>query len=675
MNKLDKKIISKLGPYFYRLAESSQDVFWVRSLDFKTQIYVSPAFERVWGSSVQLLYSNPGLWQNLVVKTDKDRMRQELMEWQASSEPGQVFEVRYSIKTAAGEIKLIHDTGMPICDGDKRIGYVGAAKDMTSSILTTIKDNVVDYFRFFAERCNSIFWVRSLDGDKQLYVSPAYEQIWGKSCESLYEEPTSWLDTIHPEDRDHCLANISIRAVRSRVEGPQRFENRFRIIRPDGEIRWIKDINFVIDNEAGEQIGFAGIAEDITQDALREKSLLEAKEQAEKANQTKFDFLAMMSHELRTPLNAILGMTQILTSFDLGDEFRDKVDVIAQSGQNLLHLLNDILDFAKLEVGKLSFTKEAIPVFCFVEQVVVDMMDVARNKNIALETDMDVDVPANIYGDSKRLRQILINLISNAIKFTDKGYVKIKINCLQRTNKVSTLCFTIEDTGIGIEDGKLDSIFRRFQQIDSVYQRKYDGVGLGLAIVKELVERMDGSIAVSSEAGLGSQFTCIIPFDLIATDTKKNAKVLKHSPSKAVNPVAMKSITNFRAKVLVVEDNAINQKIAKALLEQLGCEVDLVSDGKQALYSASDDYDIIFMDIGLPDVDGFEVTRRIRAKSTIKKRIPIIAMTAHVFGHDRKHCFEVGMDEVVAKPVMQDNLIEVLHRWARVEKEAEETQC
>ena len=634
------KIINKLGPYFYKLAEKSQDVFWIKSTDFQSQLYVSPAYETIWGRSCQSLYASPSDWINTVVIKDRDRLRQQLMEWQANTKAGHAYDAEYRVTDHRGEIHWIQDVGFPIYDGRKCIGYAGIAQDITRKKLHLKEVNEASrFFQFFVEKIRGTFWVKDPAGQRQIYVSPGYEKLWGQSCDTLYENPDAWLDAVLPEDLNNEEIDLPHLGSNQR-DSKKTSQFRFRIRHPDGGIRWIKDTHFPI-KDRDELIGYAGIAEDVTEDVLRETELREAKENAEKANQTKSDFLAMMSHELRTPLNAILGMAQILKTSKLTETQKDQIDVVTQSGQNLLALLNDLLDFAKLEVGKLSFTNEFIDLRALTNTLISDMLVQASQKNIDLKLNCGPDVPDKIVGDAKRIRQILINLISNAIKFTEKGYVQLTVSCLQKNLKEATLYFTVEDTGLGIEQSKLDTIFSRFEQVDSVYQRKYEGVGLGLAIVKELVEKMGGSTAVSSEVGVGSQFSCILPFQLQASALsvqEASAKKLKRSHK--VLPSMTKA--NFDMNVLVVEDNLINQKVSKILLEQVGCKVDIADCAKEALEKVKKPYDIVFMDIGLPDMDGFQVVEKIREREAPEQHVPIVAMTAHVFAHDRKRCFEVG---------------------------------
>lgn len=681
----EKRIISKLGPYFYKLAENSRDVFWIRSADYKTLRYVSPAYEEIWGDSCQELYKDPSRWVNSVTIEDRDKLRQQLMEWQAHNSPDNIHTANFRIRTQNAEIRWIRDIGFPIYEDGKCIGYAGVAQDITSEKehLKRLED-VSYFFRFFADKVLSVFWIKDAECKRQLYVSPAFEEIWGHSCDSLYQTPSLWVDSVLQED----LSNLG-----PPPEKPS--ERRYRIRRSDGGIRWIKDNCFPIRAEGGKILGYAGTAEDITASVQREEELREAKELAEKANRAKSDFLAMMSHELRTPLNAILGMAQILDQSELNSTQQDQLEVITQSSNNLLSLLNDLLDFSKLEVGKLSFVDEPVNLLTVVNRVINNLKPSAEEKGVDLSFDIAEKVPQHIMGDANRLRQILANLITNAIKFTHDGHVKVSIDCLQTNDRKTTLHFAVEDTGVGIEASKLPLIFDRFQQVSSVYQSKHDGVGLGLAIVKELVERMGGTITVTSEIGVGSQFNCVVPFSMegvpkpqavealrpvkacaavpqpsnlrsavVGATVAQNGCASNLSSERGIDFLKRSNDSVFNLNVLVVEDNLINQRISRALLEQVGCHVDIAETGKSAIDKMKNTYDIVFMDIGLPDMNGFEAVSYIRKHETQGKRVPIVALTAHVFAHDRKKCFDVGMDEVMSKPIMREDLIAVLKRWA-----------
>lgn len=648
--------ITDLAKYFYKLAERSEDVFWIMSADYQNQLYVGPAFEKIWGQSPQKLYQTPDSWIEMVVPEDREIVLAEIEKVKVS-QVSETYPYKFRIKRPDGEIRWIQDICFPLFDANnERFGYAGIAKDVTEKQHLIELEEATRIFQFFAEKTRSVFWVYDPIKKKQIYVSPAYEKVWGRSCESLYNDPNTWLDAVVPED---YKPNTSLDARLQKLEqhGPDfQYEDRYRIMHPSGTIIWIKDTSFPIYNRKNKFLGFAGIAEDITKEVLHEKQLEEAKLRAEEANQAKADFLAMMSHELRTPLNAILGMAQILRMKGIPEELDDCVSIISQSGNNLLSLVNDILDFAKLEVGSLSFAEEPLDLQLLISQVISSLHSHATEKGIALKLDYADDAPTLVFGDAKRVRQILVNLLGNALKFTMKGYIEARVRCVNLAAKQTTLSITIIDTGIGIPQNKLGFIFERFSQVDSIYQRKYTGTGLGLAISKELVERMGGTIQVSSQVGKGSEFNFTLPFHLPLSILERPLQPrMEREPNKKFN---------CNLHVLLVEDNSINQKIAKIMLEDIGCSVDILDHGQAVLNNLFklDSYDIIFMDIGLPDISGFDVVTHIRRHDFLNNT-PIIAMTAHILERDKQRCFVVGMDDIIAKPISHEELIKTVQYW------------
>jgi PAS domain S-box-containing protein len=641
--------IEDLAKYFYKLAELSQDVFWIKSIDLK-QLYVSPAYEVIWGSTCQSLYESPESWIDFVVVNDRKKI---LSEFHKPPVRGTSSVLDYRIMRADHQIRWIHEVFFPIFDANQEcIGFAGIAKDNTSE-----KEKIAEleeasrFFKFFAEKIQSVFWVRDTKMNRQLYLSPAYEKIWGRPREHLYQDPDSWIDTLVPEDRDGPHAAETLVKESEKNESDTHAEKRYRIKRPDGEIRWIKDTSFPIYDDKKEFLGFAGIAEDITKYVLHDQELQEAKERAETANQAKANFLAMMSHELRTPLNAVLGMAQIMRMKKPSKEFDDCVSVILEAGNGLLSLVNDILDFAKLEVGKLSFSIEPLNLLTLSSQVVDGLVHQAKLKNITLDFNYPEHFPTQVMGDAKRIKQILINLLGNAIKFTEQGKVELNFSCVKKTTRNVTFCISVSDSGIGIDKNKLDFIFEKFSQIDSSYQRRHQGTGLGLAITKELVEKMGGNIEVQSELGKGSNFSVTLTFPL--------HNHIVHLPD--FTKRYEKQEDKIQLRTLLVEDNSINQRIAKIMLEDVGCEVHVMDCGKQVLDKINElhEYDVIFIDIGLPDLTGFEVTSVIRKEKKLKN-IPIIAMTAHILERDRQYCYEVGMNRILMKPISHEELIGVL---------------
>lgn len=386
------------------------------------------------------------------------------------------------------------------------------------------------------------------------------------------------------------------------------------------------------------------------------KELEEEKVRAENSERAKEQFLANMSHEIRTPLNAIVGLTRLLLEKDPKPDQLKYLNSIKHSSDNLLVIINDILDLSKIEAGKINSGKIDFNIKEQLETVLTTFRLNAEEKSIGLEYHIDDDVPAVIVGDPYRLNQIIMNLTSNAIKFTEKGGITIRVSCVEKTEHNALLQFNVIDTGIGIAADKLDYIFNIFTQETSSTTRRFGGTGLGLSISKRLVELQQGTISVASEPGKGSDFSFTIRFGI-------SDKSADHLTPKG-KPVVSEKLANL--KILLAEDNEFNQMVAVDTLEELieNVTVDIAKNGKEAVDKIiANKYDVVLMDIQMPEMDGYEATRLIRSNSDASiNAIPIIAMTASVIKAEVDKCYESGMNAFVGKPFTTEELIEKISK-------------
>ena len=387
----------------------------------------------------------------------------------------------------------------------------------------------------------------------------------------------------------------------------------------------------------------------------RDEQLLVAKEIAENANLAKSQFLAQMSHEIRTPMNGVLGIASLLLHTSLNEKQTNFVHTIRTSGESLLGLINDILDSSKIEAGKLELELISFNIRHMAEETVDLLSKHASEKNVNLACVVSTDVPAYVKGDPGRLRQIFMNLLGNALKFTSYGEVILYISEEKRDNDDVYLRFEIKDSGIGVNKNKQKEIFVAFSQVDESTTRKFGGTGLGLAICRSLVHLMGGTIGIESEEGKGSVFWFTVMLGMGSTSDV----IVGLLPEKTF-------FQKFDAFVLVVEDNITNQIVAQGTLEKMGCKVELAGNGLEAVSAVEKkQYDLIFMDCQMPVMDGYEATVKIRKKSSGKEMeyVPIVALTAHAMKGDRERCLAVGMDDYIAKPFDEQQLERVLLKW------------
>ncbi len=386
------------------------------------------------------------------------------------------------------------------------------------------------------------------------------------------------------------------------------------------------------------------------------KNLRHANKEAEAASRAKDEFLANMSHEIRTPMNGILGTLQLMQDTKMDGVQIDYVKTAYSSAEALLGILNDILDFSKIAAGKLVLEDIPFSLRTLVGDLVTLLNGQAQAKNVALVAEIDPQVPEVLLGDPTRMRQILINFITNAIKFTHQGEVRVRVLCLSAFASRAMLRIEVRDTGIGIAAEKQKDLFQSFTQADGSTTRKYGGTGLGLAIVRQLVLVMGGKIGVESEVGQGSVFWCELDFPVAAMGTQTQDQK-ENMPQAAEGAL--------QGHILLVEDNKVNQMVASKMLAGMGLTVDLAENGEKALAALAEKrYDLVLMDCQMPVLDGYQATKAFRSQeSQGDQRLPIIAMTANAMEGDRQKCLDAGMDDYLAKPVKKELLRTLLGQW------------
>jgi two-component system, sensor histidine kinase and response regulator len=551
------------------------------------------------------------------------------------------------LRGANGDWRWVATHAVPrFSAGGEFLGYVGLCPDITErKEAEQALRSSEEKFRQLAENIREVFWIMPPEADQIPYVSPAFEQVWERTRESLYKNPISWVESIHPDDRERAQA-LLIRQMRG-----EPVLREYRIRTPGGVEKWIRDRAFPIRDDAGQVSRVVGIAEEITEQKRYEEALIHAREVADVANQAKSDFLANMSHEIRTPMNGIIGMTELTLDTELDSTQREYLNAVKYSADALMAVINDILDFSKIEAGKLGLDPVEFSLRECVGHAMKTLSVRAHEKNLELICSVPPGLEDVVVGDPVRLRQVVLNLAGNAIKFTTQGEVVLRVQPEAIGPDAMTLHFTITDTGMGIPAEKQNVIFEPFTQADTSTTRKHGGTGLGLAISARLIEMMGGRIWVESAAGLGSTFHF----------TARFGKGAAKSPAGVRPPPSI--LENLRA--LIVDDNATNRQILHKNLEYWRMIPSAAAGAREALellHQATSDgvpFGLAIVDCHMPETDGFMLVEEIRKSPALAGLVTVMLTSGGQRG-DGARCKELGIAAYLIKPILQSELLEAL---------------
>ncbi|MFL6390080.1 MAG: PAS domain S-box protein [Terriglobales bacterium] len=625
--KATQRALHEANENYRALIHNIPDVTWM--LDSNNQLkFLSPNAEKLFGYSIAECYARGA---SILFDAHADEAQQVRRMFQSFFAEGAPFDMEFRIRRKNGEWRWVHNRAIQTFEKDGLRYASGLVTDITQrkAAEESLRESEQRYRLLFERNLAGVF--RCSSRGIFLEYNDAGARILGyDSGADLVGRPATDI-FFHPADKVASDQKMAEHGTASNQELLMR--------RKDGTPVWIMANTSMVSGATGTEI--EGTFLDITMLKQAEEQMRVAKEAAESASRAKSEFLANMSHEIRTPMNGVIGMIDLALDTDLTPEQRDYLATVKSSAGALLEIINDVLDFSKIEARKLELERVPFSVKDLVRATVKDLSVQARNKQLTLECDFPIDIPEMAIGDPGRLRQILMNLVGNALKFTHKGEIMVRVISLHD----GALQFSVSDTGIGISAEKQKTIFEAFVQADTSSTRHYGGTGLGLAIVSQLVALMQGRIWVESEPGKGSTFYFTARFGLPTASPTKDDTQCRHEPT-AIKP-------SRKLRILIADDNLVNLRLARSLLAKQGHSAVDVSSGREALAALEQQsFDLVLMDVQMPDMDGFETTKAIRAQERVsKKHLPIVAMTAHAMIGDRERCLAAGMDSYVTKPV------------------------
>jgi len=557
---------------------------------------------------------------------------------------------RVKIPLPDGRMSYLQSEVTPWRDAAGEVAGIIVASDDVTQLVEALKEVGRNEERLNLALTLSDLHVYELDYRRQELFKAGAEATFFEKPQTYEDLRQDIFKAIDPRDR----ADVA-EAWRRHVEEGAPYRPQYRVNREDGKEIWVEGVIDYHADSHGRPLRLLGAMQDITERKLAEQAMVRAKDEAEAANVAKSTFLATMSHEIRTPLNGVLGMAQVMEADDLSSTQRDRVQIIRQSGEALLAILNDVLDLSKIEAGKLELEESRFDVGELARGAHAAFSAVAEQKALSFELIIEPAARGVYVGDSTRVRQILYNLVSNALKFTEAGSVRVNI-----ASATPGLVITVRDTGIGIAPERMEQLFEKFEQADASTTRRFGGTGLGLAICRDLARLMGGHVSGESAPGDGAAFTAVLPLEKVAEAATGEPAIAHKTPVLSAEDGAEISL-----RVLAAEDNAVNQLVLRTMLQQAGIEPVIVADGQAAVEAwERGDWDIVLMDIQMPVMDGVTAVRAIREREVAlgRPRTPILALTANAMAHQVAEYAAKGMDGFVAKPIDISQLFSAIER-------------
>jgi len=652
-NKKAEIALEESKEKFQQISESVEEVFWLADSRNMEILYANPAYEKVWGISCQSLYEDPKSFLDSIYAADQPAV---FAEFEKGLKSG-YSNIEYRIVRPDGSIRWVRSRTFPIKNelGDM-FRQVGIAVDITEykSIEEKLEKNLKDLLE--SQRIAHLgTWRLDLETNQVVWSEELYK-MYGFDSSLPVPDYTEHMKLFTPESWDQLSSALE----GTRTTGMP-YELELKTVIHDGSNGWMWVRGEAETNSEGHVISIWGAAQNITAYKVVESELIKAKEDAENANAAKSQFLSNMSHEIRTPMNGFMGILQLMQSTDLSEEQNELMQIANTSANSLLALVNDILDYSKIEAGKMELNIKSFNLDNLLRETINLFRISANTAGLTMDVTLEDGMPKHLKGDLFRLKQILFNLIGNAIKFTPKGSVNLGVKAVETQSDNSVkLEFVIQDTGIGIPQKQMEHLFTRFNQVDNSDTRKYGGTGLGLSICKGIVEKMGGEIIVESKEGEGSRFyfTCVL---------EKEPVIIENSESTLSNQdEALREL-----KILCADDDIISRLIIEKFALRKGWQVTLVENGQEAVdIMSQESFDLILMDMQMPLMNGYTATRQIRASEFLKGiRTPIIALTAFVIAGDFEKCIEAGMDDYLVKPFNLNTLNAMVLKWTHRDRE------